>query len=164
MLPILRLTLRRKCTPDSGKNEVTIETIELWHRNSGEMFTPDTPHHVPTQRRASIREKLNEHSPQSSGHGRRLTRRSLRSKSILAGIFALACAASQVPAVSANGQADQVPPIVDTQSWLRTVTQPPAAWKKVLEGRDDVLRYRFVRFQQPHSNFTALQFCCPSVS
>jgi hypothetical protein len=41
------------------------------------------------------------------------------------------------------------PPLVDTGPWLTTVPSPPAAWRRVLSERTDVVRHRFVRFSPP---------------
>jgi hypothetical protein len=43
------------------------------------------------------------------------------------------------------------PPLVNTTPWLETVSDPPPAWRRFVEGRRDVLRHRFVRFRRPAS-------------
>ena len=65
------------------------------------------------------------------------------------GAIALSCTAAYQPVVAAPVQIEQQQQIVDTNMWLRTINDPPAAWRNIVERRDDVLRHRFVRFQQP---------------
>lgn len=62
------------------------------------------------------------------------------------------CTSSPAPTGVARSQAAlEEPPLVDTAPWLESVSDPPPAWRRFVEGRADVRRFRFVRFRRPET-------------
>lgn len=69
---------------------------------------------------------------------------------LLAAAGITACANPTIDSAEAELSGTE-PPLIDTRAWLVPVARPPAAWRAIVQQRDDVIRHRFVRFRRPEA-------------